>query len=275
MPLPNFIIVGAAKAGTTSLYAYLKQHPQVFMSAIKEPRYFAVKNKHLDWHDATVQKVWRNTVSNFADYQALFAEAEGFAAVGEASPIYLWEPDAAQNIVEAIPEVKIIAILRNPVDRAFSHFGHFHAVSIDTSPDFEAALAKDEQAQNFQYVALGNYYPQLLRYYQTFAAQQIKVFLFEDLVKNPQQLLTELYQFIGVSTEYMPDFSKKYNTFSSKHQAKGWKKYLPQWLKNEFYPPKPKPTMNPQTRKKLLEVYAQPNRLLSELIDKDLSAWKN
>src|SRR5262245_16436607 len=116
LPAPNFFIVGAAKAGTTSLHAYLSAHPQVFMPALKEPHYFA---------DFELSPEFDNFMPVIRDqpaYQDLFRGSQGSTAVGEASPSYLCDPAAAARIKAAIPDAKIVISLRNPVDRAYSHY---------------------------------------------------------------------------------------------------------------------------------------------------------
>ena len=110
---PTFMIIGAARSGTTALYDLVRQHPQVFMSAIKEPNYFAFEGEPLDWEGPGKEFV-NNSVARWEDYCALFAPAPDNTARGEASPLYLWSPDAAQRIKARLPDVRMIAVLRNP-----------------------------------------------------------------------------------------------------------------------------------------------------------------
>ncbi|HYF40037.1 MAG TPA: sulfotransferase, partial [Gemmatimonadales bacterium] len=120
--LPNFIVIGAAKAGTTALYWYLAEHPQIFMSPVKETNYFAYEV------DASGQLVYGDPedhqfpIRTRAEYEALFAEAGPASAVGEASPIYLECPQAAGRIQSAIPGALLVCCLRHPVDRAYSDY---------------------------------------------------------------------------------------------------------------------------------------------------------
>ncbi len=141
--LPNFFIVGAPKAGTTSLYSYLDQHPQVYMSAIKEPHFFAaeIREENLDpelrrgiARDARAlraflagpmrEKRFGGIVADWEDYLRLFANANNESALGEASVCYLWSPTAPERIADRIPDAKILVMLRHPAERAFSQYLH-------------------------------------------------------------------------------------------------------------------------------------------------------
>ena len=129
MTMPNFLIIGAAKSATTSLYEYLNQHPDIFMSRNKEPRFFAlVDHPNRDrWlgRDLDDDPVWKGSIVNIDDYRALFDEVDGQVAIGEASPLYLaWSSHAAPAIQRHIPDAKLIACLRDPAERAFSHYCH-------------------------------------------------------------------------------------------------------------------------------------------------------
>src|SRR5215469_13417957 len=141
MPWPSFFIVGAANSGTTSLYGYLKQHPDVFMPALKEPHYFAqVTPSHKQRHLRTI-------IRNQAAYLRLFHRADGCKAIGEASPSYLWDANAPYRIARAIPDAKIIILLRDPVERAYSHYLMDVREGLQDLA-FAAALKKDWAQQN-------------------------------------------------------------------------------------------------------------------------------
>lgn len=146
MKLPNFFIVGAPKAGTTSLDAYLDQHPQIYMSPMKEPCFFADEFREENFseeerpridremraldaylHGPMTQKKLGGLVSDWDDYVKLFRGVSDEIAIGEATPLYLWSPTAARNIARRLPHAKIVMILRNPIDRAFSQYLHLLA----------------------------------------------------------------------------------------------------------------------------------------------------
>lgn len=210
--LPNFIVIGAAKAGTTALYWYLAEHPEIFMSRIKETNYFAYGRDgegRLLYGD---QEVHRFPVTSLSAYEQLFAEATGAAAIGEASPIYLESPQAAGRIRDLLPEVRLICSLRHPVDRAYSDYqmdrrwrGHrLHSVR-DLTP--ASAWARPGS----RWMQIGRYHDQLKRYYDLFPREQIYVFLFDDLKRDPLKTVQGIYRFLGVEPEFVPDLDAPHN----------------------------------------------------------------
>ncbi|MGQ9662575.1 MAG: sulfotransferase domain-containing protein [Kiritimatiellia bacterium] len=131
MTLPNFLIVGAPKAGTTSLFDYLGQHPEVYTPPVKEPCFFS-SGLPAFTHD-------------LAEYEALFAGQTTQTAIGEASTTYLYDPDAARRIHDLLPEARIIIMLRNPAERAYSEWA-YNALQLACEPlSFEAALEAEEE----------------------------------------------------------------------------------------------------------------------------------
>ena len=132
MAMPNFLIIGAMKSGTTALYYYLEQHPQVYMSPVKEPNFFC-SEENSDGDFAT----------RLGAYQDLFRDVSGEKAIGEASHCYLYEPEAAARIQEYITDAKLIAVLRDPVDRAYSHFLHMVRNGSEPLTDFALALREE------------------------------------------------------------------------------------------------------------------------------------
>lgn len=150
MILPNFLIIGAAKSGTSSIYDYLKQHPQIYMSSIKEPIFFAFEGEQIDefgpFNDDPLAKgTLTNSATNIDDYQALFRDVDGEKAIGEASVRYLYFSKSPNRIKKYIPEAKLIAILRNPVDRAYSHFLMNLRKQFEPLNDFSKALQAEEK----------------------------------------------------------------------------------------------------------------------------------
>src|ERR671929_75877 len=133
MTMPNFFIIGAMKSGTTALYYYLEQHPEVYMSPVKEPNFFCSQE----------QKNGADAVTDIRAYERLFRGVLGETAVGEASHCYLYEPRAAAAIRRCVPEAKLLAILRNPIDRAFSHFLHMVRTGSEPLSDFAQALREE------------------------------------------------------------------------------------------------------------------------------------
>jgi len=207
MTLPNFLIIGATKSGTTSLYYYLKEHPQIYMSPIRETEYFSFMGESLDRED------YRLAPANFATtdrkaYETLFKGVRKETAIGECSPYYLYHPEAARRIRENLPHAKLIAILRDPAERAYSHFimrcNKANPNLAEPIRDFAEALhAEDIRVQNgwlggWHYKRRGFYYAQLKRYFDLFPSEQIRVYLYEDLRSNPQVVLRDIFRFLGV-----------------------------------------------------------------------------
>ncbi|NEO53881.1 MAG: sulfotransferase [Okeania sp. SIO3B5] len=144
MSMPNFLMIGAPKAGTTSLYEYLKQHPQVYLSEIKEPHFFSFEGRTQGFNDPSRANFIRKKVTKIEDYKKLFEEVKDEVAIGEASTSYIYIPEAVERIKKYVPDVKIIAILRNPADRAFSHYLQHRKNGTEVFLDFADAL-KEEQ----------------------------------------------------------------------------------------------------------------------------------
>jgi hypothetical protein len=220
MSLPNFLIIGAAKAGTNALYHYLRQHPQVYMSPWKEPKFFAFESeadlgfRAANGRDAPVNA---SVILDQAEYEQLFDDArDDELARGEASTHYLYVETSPARIKALIPEAKLIAVLRNPVDRAFSSYQHL--VRDDLEPlGFGAALDAEPQriaehyAYLYRYTDMGFYSEQLDRYEKTFPENQLCVLLYDDLRSDPKGTCRRIFSFLGVDEDFVPDMSGEYN----------------------------------------------------------------
>jgi hypothetical protein len=220
--LPNFFIIGAHKAGTTSLYHYLNQHPQIYMSPIKEPFFF---NNDITPDGKLVKRRFegpghRRLASKFADiekYRALYRGVKGEKAIGEASPLYIYAPGTPERIKRHVPEARAIALLRNPADRAYSAF--LHAVRGGREPvnDFAQVLREEEGRIRdnwhyvFRYRAGGFYYERLKRYYEVFGRERVGVWLSEDLRDDPASVTQDVFRFLEVDEAFAPDTSLEYN----------------------------------------------------------------
>ena len=212
MTLPNFVVIGAAKAGTTALYWYLAEHPAVFMSPVKETNYFAFgrgESGELLYGDPELHYF---PVTSLPDYEALFAEAGDATAIGEASPIYLECPQAASRIRALLPQARLICGLRQPVDRAYSDYQMYlraRGQRFDPMRDLTAASAWARPDSHW--MRIGRYYDQLLRYFEAFPRTQIHVFLFDDFKRNPERVVQDIYGFLGVDPAFVPDFATPHN----------------------------------------------------------------
>ncbi|MDA9981895.1 sulfotransferase [Gammaproteobacteria bacterium] len=180
--MPNFIIIGGVKSGTTALYHYLAEHSQVYMSPIKEPNFFLFERthpmQHLAMRDHYEAKFFElalvNSATSWEAYQALFNGVMKEKAVGEASAGYLHAKQVPERIFRYTPNVKLIAILRAPVERAFSHFLFFIRLGVEPTYDFSKAI-RTQNCRTERYIEVGQYYRALKRYFSLFDKSRIKI----------------------------------------------------------------------------------------------------
>ena len=290
-------MIGAAKAGTTSLYHYLGQHPQIFMSPIKEPRFFALAGHPMDFRGPNDERIRDTSTTTLVAYQELFDGVRDEVAIGEASTIYLDSEATPAAIERGLPDVKLIAVLRDPAERAYSAFLHLRSDGSEPESDFEAAL-RDEPRRvaahwfhYWRYRERGFYHRHLKRYVDRFGPRRIRVYLYEDLERDSLAVLSDIFRFLGVDPSFRPDVTKRYNV-SGEPRSPQWrnlltrrrpvkqalKRVLPErwghgvidWLQLR---PRPRPPLPPETRARLVAGYREDIRQLEDLIGRDLSAW--
>lgn len=292
LPSPNFFIVGAAKAGTTSLNAYLGKHPDVFMSALKEPHYFASFELKPEFDN--FQPVIRDSRA----YQELFRGSENCRAVGEASPSYLCDPDAATLIRSSIPESKIIISLRNPVQRAFSHYlmeYHSGRESLPFDKAVQADLSRSEKGWgvSFQYIELSLYADQVERYLTAFGRSRVLVILFEDLIRDTPTVMRRVATFLDIDPARYPQsaFDEVHFPFEATRGRVARKllrwRSLRQWSRNWIprelrrtvrnrllYRDADKPKLDSETRKALAMRFEPDLLRLENLLERELGALR-
>lgn len=303
MTMPNFLIIGAMKSGTTSLYYYLKQHPQIYMSAVKEPNFFALEGEKLNFNGpegpGLVNRwICDEATTTIEEYRSLFEGVSSETAIGEASPWYLYSPEAPSRIRRYIPEAKLIVVLRNPVDRAYSAFSQFVRDGREPLNDFTRALqAEEERIRNnwkwiWHYKKMGFYYGQLKRYYGTFEQEQIRVYLYEELNNNPTGVLQDVFRYLGVDDTFTPDISRRLNVSGAPKSKVLFaimekpnpvrtflRPFLPERLRRRISTTlqninliEPEP-LRQEIRRELIEVYRPDVLKLQHLIKRDLSGW--
>lgn len=284
--LPTFIIIGAPRAGTTTLYEHLKRHPEVGMSRRKETNYFAYDPDH-----PVPEEVpgWFS-VRTLEAYAAQFAHARGRKAVGEASPIYLATPGAAARIHALLPRVRLIAVLRNPVDRAYSGYVKWlHQINrrLDPRTDFDPGASWMQPDSDW--VQRGCYARLLRDYYEHFDPEQIRIFLYRDLVSSPQAVLGEIHAFIGVmprSVSQLPRHNAGgqprvpvVNAVLRHHGLrKRAERWTPGWLERAARRivaanQEPPPPLPPPVRRRLQSIYRESVRDLEAMLGRDLGVW--
>jgi hypothetical protein len=210
--LPTFMVVGAAKAGTTALYWYLAEHPEIFMSRVKETNFFAYGVDQGGRPLFGDPELHDFPVKTLAEYQELFSDTGRAVSVGEVSPMYLECPDAAERIRRLLPGTKIICFLRHPVDRAYSDYLMYlrqRKQNFDPARDLSAdsRWARPES----HWMRISKYHEALARYYHSFPREQIRVFLFDDLKRDALGVVQDVYRFVGVDPTFEPDFDTPHN----------------------------------------------------------------
>jgi hypothetical protein len=283
---PNFFIVGAAKAGTSAFYAYLKQHPQVYMSPVKEPHFFSRVEP------GEKQRYRIRTTTDQESYLELFKKAKGALAIGEASSSYLWDERAPYRIREQVPDARIIILLRDPIERAYSHY--LMNVRQGTQPlPFYEALEEDRGKQSRTtanlYVELGQYASQVERYLGLFGPERVQVLLFEDLKRDPAGLMRQAAHFLGLEEEPVADMElgKPYNAYALPRGGLAravsgslWirnlaRRAVPQWLRWKvrdqlLMKPTKKPKLESRAVESLRGVYAGDVERLEALLGRPL-----
>lgn len=208
---PQFLVIGGSRCGTTSLHAALERHPEVFVPTEKSPNFFTAPDMENFPGSAAMAAMKGHTVKTMEEYLDLFRSAPDGKIRGEVSPVYLQSLHTAGRVARFAPEAKIIAILRNPVDRAFAHFVGRRRDGLEPLASFEEAIAVEladpspkELAFN-NYLAIGKYSHYLAPWFAAFPRGQIQVFFFEDFAARPREVLNDLFLFLGVS-QVGPDF---------------------------------------------------------------------
>lgn len=301
MKLPNFLLLGTAKAGTTSLFRYLELHPEVFACSPKEPKFFAYENEDIRFQGPGDQiKNWL-MVTRLEAYQALFAGVTNQKAIGEATAFYLYVPKAAERIRYHVPKAKLIAILRDPADRAYSAYLHLVRDGREPVHNFAQALRLEQSriVQNYQpawhYRSVGYYYQQVKRYFDLFPREQIRIFLYEDLKTKPLQVLKQVLQFLEIDDSFVPDLRVHHNVGAFPRSwwlekcmlnllplrrklvprlPRGMRWRVIQGLKKvERWNRIPAPPLPLEVRAELVAGYEEDVLRLQDLLARDLSPW--
>jgi len=205
---PNFFIVGAPRAGTTTLYEFLRRTPKVFMSSVKEPGYFSVSVNP----DLKASKVIRDK----NQYLKLFKKVKDEIAIGEATADYLWDPKSAKLIHEVVPKARIIIMLRDPVERAFSHYLLLLSIGSERV-SFQAAIKNALEAKpdySGRIIECGYYYEQVKRYLEIFGVEQVKVVIFEEFIQKVSNNVKGILEFLAVTSEPPKNVEEAQNVFT-------------------------------------------------------------
>ena len=204
MALPDFLVAGAPKAGTTALHAALSRHPGLYMSEVKEPKFFLTDGPPPAQGGPGDVRTYREHVWRRPDYEALFDAAPAGALRGESTPFYFHSAAAQRRIRALIPAARLIVVLRDPVERAHSNWAHLWSAGLDPIADFVAACAAEDArveagwADFWHYTRLGRYGRQLEHLYSVFPREQVLVFRYRAMLSEPARMLDQACAFLGV-----------------------------------------------------------------------------
>jgi len=215
---PNFFIVGAAKSGTTSMHFYLKQHPEIFMTEQKETNYFVFKGKRVEFKGPEDDKyINKYSITQLDEYLKLFEGVKNEKIIGESSPSYLYYAKiAAKNIKEFNPNAKILIVLRNPMERAFSAYQHLVRDKREFLGFYEALKEEEKRKQKkwefiWHYKRAGLYADSVKIYKENFPSENVFIVIFEEFIKNPLKILKKILNFLDVRDDFVPYFSYIHN----------------------------------------------------------------
>jgi hypothetical protein len=302
--LPTFIIIGAGKSGTTAVYHFLNEHPEVFMSPVKETNFFELEGKPIGTdseEDPYNLYHYPQSINTWKAYKKLFKDAKSNQAIGEASPMYLYGERSAGHIKDKLPDVKLIAILREPVDRLYSRWLHLLRDGNESIGDFKDCLNKSSiWWKRNDLVTEGFYGTNLKKYTDLFPTSQLKVLLYDDFKENPEGFLKEIFEYIGVDSSFEPSLDREYNVSgkpknpivdnligtdsflvkTAKKIAPSATEQLKKGMAKQMLTSLRKKNMErPKIQKKFKlklfnEVYLEEIEKLEKLINRDLTSWK-
>lgn len=293
--LPNFIIAGVSRSGTTSLYYYLKQHPEISFPPLKEPRYFSSYDLELPQRGPGDQSVDKKLITEWSTYTKLYEGLET-TKIGDASSEYLYNyRSAIPEILNKLGDIPIILILRNPVDRSYSAYNNLIRDGRETLT-FEEALEKEEERIKEQYDEMWHY-KRVSMYFQSVQAfkenfSKVKVLIFEEFINNKEEHISEIFSFLN-----LPYLSVDTNTiYSTSGSPKS--KWVSMFLgrgnvigntlrtvalgflgrtlieKHTKFFLNETSTLSKETRVKLLEYFKEDILALEKLLGRDLDIWK-
>ncbi len=301
----EFVIAGAPKAGTTALHGALATHPDLYLTSVKEPKYYltggfrpsrATQRGPGDAHSAR-EWIWRRD-----RFLGLFDAAPVGAVRGEATPFYLYDADAVRRLVEDVPDVKVIAVIRDPVDRAYSNWMHLWADGLEPEVDFATAVDLEPAriaagwAPFWHYRGLGRYGEQLQRLFTLVPREHVLVVRYRDLVREPDRTLDRACEFLGVRTGVVhlvaPDNVKPFVADTTANRALGYAvrtgAAAGAWLPPEAWrvASRPliaarhrrggvRPTLSTETRRRVLDGLLDDIGLLEDITGESFDDWRS
>jgi len=285
---PTFLIIGAGRSGTSSLYSYLGQHPEIYMSPVKEPKFFAVDKEDIEGY-----KHDERYVVEEQEYLQLFDAVSNERHWGEASPTYLHNEKAPRRIYDVVPDAKLIAVLRNPIDRAYSHYGLNVRLGRREEGTFGTLVRGTTPGDPFweKYIVPGFYHAQLRQYQEYFDEEQFSIHLFSEFVDETSRVVTELFEFLGVDPAFEPDLRVQRNASGvprlwilyrllegHREPVATLKQFFPDALRRSLAALRDRllqdrSGMDAETRRRLRDIYHEDVRKLQDLLGRELDHW--
>jgi hypothetical protein len=296
---PTFLVIGAARSGTTALTRTLSQHPEIFITEPKETHFFAFANSAVHFNGPGDDRMMNERlVTDAATYVRLYSDARDIAHRGEGSVSTLfYARTSIPNIRRYAPNVKLVVSLRNPTDRAYSSYLYLRSRGFETLPTFEQGLAAEAERTRagwhhmWQYLALGHYAAQLQPFIDAFGRERLEIVVHDDYRSHPRRTLDHVVDFLGAPRHEF-DTSREWNrggipknqalrksidvlhrsTRATRLVRRRVPKQRRDTVKSALLD---RPPMNPRTRSELHDLYAPGITALETLIDRDLSAWQH
>jgi Sulfotransferase family len=298
MATPNFLIIGAARSGTTALSHFLSQHPEVFFCSPKEPHFLALANQKLDFKGPGDDDLINNRAIVSTDkYFQLFEKSGAAKAIGEGSvsSLYYYQ-SAIANIQQYVPQAKMIVVLRNPIDRAYSSFMYMTARGYEPLTDFGKALDEEEAriAQGWHhiwhYTRMGFYHDQLRAFFDAFGRERVRVYLFDRMHAEKAKTLEDIYDYLGIDKSFQAETDSEINK-SGKPKSKliqsmiksigsvswlreGIKSLVPLTIRDKIRSANLRDEKMPaEIRERLTKIYSNEIERVSNLLNINLSHW--
>jgi hypothetical protein len=298
--MPDFFIAGVPKAGTTALHVALARHPALYMSAVKEPKFFLTDGPPSAQGGPGDAKTSREHIWRRADYEALFDSAPAGVLRGESTPFYLYNRDAQRRIRARIPDAKLIVVLRDPVERAHSNWTHLWSAGLEPIGDVVQACAEEDRriaagwAEFWHYTSLGRYGEQLEHLFGLFPREQVLLLRYRALIDDPARALDRVCAFLcvpqgvltGMSRENVtahPDRTLRHRAVATalravsavsaalpEHPGSGLIDHLERILQQDAAPRKP---LTWDQREALIPSFETDIKLLGSVTGEDFSDW--
>lgn len=296
---PDFLAIGAPKAGTTALFRAIARHPEVSLPAAKEPRYFTSPGKRPSFPGPGGKESADSVIHDRHEYLELFKKCSGSQKIGDGSTGYLYHPAASANCYSQVPTARLIAVLRQPVSRAYSQWLHLRHKGVEDIEDFETALAAESRRiesgwrSGWHYQRSGFYGEQLQRWLSYYPREQLLILFHEDWIARPAETLAQVFRHIGVNETISVAVTRE--NVSSRSPRWTWlhhqmmnsslprslaQKYLPLWGRDAItrligvFNLKAGPRLDPELRSRLSVAYHDDIDVIESITGRDLSHWR-